>query len=82
LQMPELDGFEATRRIRELEQGSAGHIPIIAMTARAMSGDRDRCLAAGMDDYVCKPVSRQVLERMIERYSVAGARPKPEVLAG
>ncbi|HYL36321.1 MAG TPA: response regulator [Bryobacteraceae bacterium] len=82
VQMPELDGFEATRRIRELEQGSAGHIPIIAMTARAMSGDRDRCLAAGMDDYVCKPVSRQVLERAIERYSVAGARPKPEVLAG
>jgi len=66
VQMPEMDGFEATRSIRRLEQ-SGEHIPIIAMTARAMSGDRERCLEAGMDDYVSKPVNRKVLEETIQR---------------
>jgi signal transduction histidine kinase/DNA-binding response OmpR family regulator len=64
IQMPELDGYEAARRIRSLEQASC-HIPIIAMTAHAMAGDRDRCLAAGMDDHIAKPVNSKELERVI-----------------
>ncbi len=63
VQMPVLDGLEATQRIRQLERESGGHIPIVAMTARAMKGDRERCLDAGMDDYVSKPVRRADLER-------------------
>ena len=66
-QMPELDGFEATARIRAGETGN-GRIPIIAMTASAMRGDRERCLAAGMDDYVSKPVRIDDLRTVIERW--------------
>jgi two-component system, sensor histidine kinase and response regulator len=65
VQMPVLDGLEATRRIRELEGGTGRHIPIIAMTARAMKGDRERCLSSGMDDYVSKPVRRSDLQRAL-----------------
>jgi CheY-like chemotaxis protein len=61
MQMPEMSGFEAIRRIREKERGTGAHIPIIALTAHAMQGDRDRCLAAGADEYVTKPVRRQEL---------------------
>ncbi|MGE4092618.1 MAG: response regulator [Candidatus Binatia bacterium] len=71
-QMPELDGFEATRAIRTREAadrtGSAQHIPIIALTANAMSGDRQRCLAAGMDDYLSKPFSQAQLIAVLSRW--------------
>ena len=66
VQMPELDGFETTQRIRAEETSTGKHIHIIAMTANAMAGDSERCLAAGMDDYVSKPISRQALERSIK----------------
>ncbi len=61
VQMPKLDGFAATRAIREQERGSERRIPIVAMTAHAMLGDRDRCLEAGMDDYVSKPIKMKLL---------------------
>jgi signal transduction histidine kinase/DNA-binding response OmpR family regulator len=67
-QMPEMDGFEATRRIRALEAGTGVHLPVIAMTAHAMAGDRDRCLAAGMDDYLTKPITRDALLRGVSRW--------------
>jgi len=67
VQMPELDGFEATALIRKREQQSGGHVPVIAMTAHAMKGDRERCLEAGMDDYVSKPLQPAELFDRIER---------------
>jgi len=79
IQMPEMDGHEATRRIREreLSMDPPAHIPIIAMTANAMKGDREKCLDAGMDGYVSKPVKRELLfaeiERVLER---TGADPE------
>ena len=65
-QMPEMDGFEATRRIREKEKTTGAHLPIIALTAHAMQGDKERCLAAGMDAYVPKPLKLEDLFSVIE----------------
>jgi signal transduction histidine kinase/CheY-like chemotaxis protein len=69
-QMPVLDGYAATRRWRELEaqRTDGGRLPIVAMTANAMAGDRQRCLDAGMDDYLAKPVSREQLESCLHRW--------------
>ena len=74
VQMPEMDGFEATSRIREQEKSTSKHIPIIALTAHAMVGDRERCLAAGMDDYVSKPINADDLFAAIERLLPAAAQ--------
>ena len=61
VQMPEMGGFEATAAIRAREKGAQSHLPIVAMTAHAMKGDRERCLAEGMDGYVTKPIQPQLL---------------------
>ena len=66
IQMPEMDGFEATAAIREKEKHSGQHIPIIAMTANALKGDQERCLEAGMDGYIAKPIRTKELFAAIE----------------
>ncbi|MGI9474720.1 MAG: PAS domain-containing protein [Rubripirellula sp.] len=71
LQMPMMDGLETTQVIRKLEEGTPNHITIVAMTAHAMKGDRERCLASGMDDYVSKPVRRPDLQRALGSVTVA-----------
>ncbi len=68
-QMPNLDGFEATRAIRRNELETGRHVPIVAMTANALEGDREACLAAGMDDYIAKPVQLADLRRVLEAWS-------------
>jgi len=64
-QMPVMDGLEATRLIRELEQGTHHHVPIIALTANAMQGDAQKCIRAGMDDYLAKPINHDELSRLV-----------------
>ena len=76
-QMPNLDGYEATARIRA-EEPPGRHMPIIAMTAHAFAGDRERCLRAGMDDYLGKPIRSEALDRTLERWLPAAAADAPE----
>jgi len=69
LQMPELDGFEATAALREREKETGIHLPVIALTAHALKGDRERCLESGMDGYLTKPIRPQELEAILEIYT-------------
>ena len=71
VQMPEMDGFETTAAIRALERETGRHLPVIAMTAHAMQGDRERCIAAGMDDYISKPLKVQELIELLQKISDA-----------
>ncbi len=77
VQMPELDGFAATRRIRDFEKTSGTHIPIVAMTAHAMKGDRERCLAAGMDNYISKPLHKAELLDLVQKSQQASTAGQP-----
>jgi len=69
IQMPEMDGIEATKRIREMERENGGHVPIVALTAHAMKGDMERFMDAGMDDYLSKPLSSERLYQAISKYA-------------
>jgi CheY-like chemotaxis protein/nitrogen-specific signal transduction histidine kinase/HPt (histidine-containing phosphotransfer) domain-containing protein len=84
IQMPVMDGYDATRQIRKLEEenGQQDIIPIIAMTANAIKGARDKCLAAGMVDYIAKPVKRKELLRMVDKWTVTLSEPIIEVGKG
>ena len=75
-QMPEMDGFEATSAIRKLEEATRRHTPIVALTANAMTGDRERCLDCGMDDYVSKPFDVKALQRLITQWLEPAAASK------
>ena len=77
VQMPEMDGLQTTAAIRQQEQGADRHLPIIAMTAYAMKGDRERCLEAGMDDYISKPVRAADLARVLDRVIPPAAQAIP-----
>jgi CheY-like chemotaxis protein len=72
--MPEMDGFQATAAIRGLPHG--GRVPIIALTAHAMVGDRERCLAAGMDGYLAKPLNLRELAQLVESSAQVGSDTK------
>jgi len=78
--MPEMDGFEATRRIRRREADGQTHVPIIAMTANAMQGDREVCLKAGMDDYIAKPIALSDLKQALERWLEPAEVVKHEII--
>ena len=74
VQMPEVDGIQATQMIRAREKDSGAHLPIIALTAHVMNGDRERCIEAGMDDYLSKPLSAAALAEKLSAASLAACR--------
>ncbi len=80
-QMPEMDGYEATGRIRDLEGETARRVPIIALTANAMKGDRERCIESGMTDYISKPIRREDLAEMLVRWVRETRPPRPATSA-
>jgi CheY-like chemotaxis protein/HPt (histidine-containing phosphotransfer) domain-containing protein len=82
VQMPELDGLETTAAIRRREREKGGHIPVIAMTAHAMKGDREQCLEAGMDDYLSKPIQPKELMEVIEQQLKGAGPPETETAPG
>jgi CheY-like chemotaxis protein len=81
VQMPDMDGLEATAAIRRQEELTGDHVPIVAMTAHALKGDQERCLAAGMDAYVSKPIRQDelyaVIESTLERVARANSPARP-----
>src|SRR5438128_5801647 len=80
--MPELDGFQVVQTVRERERTAGGHLPVIALTARSRKEDRERCLAAGMDDFLTKPVSTAALfaaiDRLVSTHKSEARNPKSE----
>jgi signal transduction histidine kinase/DNA-binding response OmpR family regulator len=81
VQMPEMDGFAATAAIREMEKSGGRHQTVIALTAHAMKGDRERCIAAGMDDYLTKPIRPEELDALLEKYLVHSPQPQTSASA-
>jgi two-component system, sensor histidine kinase and response regulator len=69
IQMPEMDGLEATMALREHEKRTHSHLPVVALTAHAMKGDQDRCRDAGMDEYLAKPIRPQELDDLLRKYA-------------
>ncbi|HYW67700.1 MAG TPA: response regulator [Candidatus Dormibacteraeota bacterium] len=76
VQMPEMDGFEATAALRQKERSCGTHLPVIALTAHAMKGDRERCLAAGMDGYLAKPINTEELDHLLHKFAPRRESPR------